>query len=241
MRSAASRLAERPGAAPAMASSARGSAAQPVDLAGQAVGVELGLGHEHRRPGVGQGAGVGRLVVLGGERPRHEDDGHARGRPARRPWWRRLGPPPGRRRRRRGACGLRSAPTWYQRPSGRSGRSGERPLPSVPVVVAGPDDVADGEVARGRRWRPRSSPTTSLSVPEPSEPPTTSTTKRSAGRPSSARGRGPVAGDVDVEDARRSGAPGHHLAGQRRRRRRRRPRASPAGCRGALAAPGTAS
>ena len=62
---------------------------QAVDLPGQALGRQLRLGQQHGRAGVRQRAGVGGLMVLGGERPRHEHRRARRGRRARPRWWRR--------------------------------------------------------------------------------------------------------------------------------------------------------
>ena len=75
----------------------------------------------HGRAGVGQPAGVDRLVVAGGAGKRNQDGGQAR-RPSARPrCWRRPAAPRHRRRRGAGPCDPRRAPAGRRGPPGRSG------------------------------------------------------------------------------------------------------------------------
>ena len=175
----------------------------------EAVGVELVVGHPHRRPDGDQRLGVGRLVVAGGDRQRHEHRAEAdRGQLGHR---RAAGAADDHVGRREQALDAVLVPTrWYTRPSGavvggrRSSAAGDAPAAdasqsrapttwrtarsdAVPPALGQPRDrVVDAARAeRAAEHRPR---------------------RAIGGQAELGPGRGAIPGAVDGEDLR--AAPG---------------------------------
>ena len=209
--------ADRAGRLPPSSRAAPGSARRRSTSARRRSGVELVLGHDSGAAGVAESTlalAVWWSSVASGHGTRIEGstDGRQLGH----------GGGPGARQHEVGGGVGEVHPVFVARQAGTDAvgarlRRGRRPG----VVARSPTTWRTARSAGGRDAATRPA-TTSLSLPEPSEPPTTSRMKRSAGSPSAAAGGGPVAGPVDAEDLVAQRGAGDRPAGQRRARRRRR-------------------
>ena len=160
------------------------SASKRLHLRHQPVGVELAVGDEHGRAGVGQGPGVRRLVVAGGV---GQGDQHRR-QPHDRHLGHRVAAGPAHEEVGRGQQQLHPVLVAHrlvdEARRHRRAASAARPRP-CPSPGRPPRGARPGR--SGRPTRSTAPSTARLIRSAPSEPPVTATTRRPSGRPRAAR------------------------------------------------------